>query len=62
LVSDHALRKEMGAQARRASEIYSIDRTNSIMIENYRKVIEAASGRKRGLGARLKRLLDKMRP
>ncbi len=62
LVTEHDLRCQMGLKARNASATYSIDRTTQIMLEHYRRVISKASGRKRGLRARIERLLDRMRP
>lgn len=62
LVTEHDLRRQMGLKACQASRAYAIDRTTQIMLEQYRRVISQASGRKRGLRARIERLLDRMRP
>ncbi len=62
LSTDHELRKRMGEQARQASGFYAIERTSAIMLENYQRIVEKSSGRKRGLRARFERLLDRMRP
>jgi glycosyltransferase involved in cell wall biosynthesis len=62
MVTEHDLRCEMGKKAQIASAAYSIDRTTQIMLGHYQRVIDQASRRKRGLRARLGRLLDRMRP
>ena len=62
LATDGDLRSKMSAAARSASAIYAIDRTTQIMLGHYRRVISQSRGRKRGLHARLARLLDKWKP
>jgi 1,2-diacylglycerol 3-alpha-glucosyltransferase len=46
LVKDHEQRRKLGEIARVDAELYSIERTNQMMIERYQKVIESAKNRK----------------
>jgi 1,2-diacylglycerol 3-alpha-glucosyltransferase len=58
MIVDSDARRRMGQQARLASEAYSINRTTQLMLECYKKVIQQSTGRKRGLSARVRRMLD----
>jgi glycosyltransferase involved in cell wall biosynthesis len=62
LVTEHELRRKMGMEACKQASIYAIGRTTQIMLEQYRKVIGRTLWRKRGLRARMARLIDRMRP
>jgi 1,2-diacylglycerol 3-alpha-glucosyltransferase len=46
LVKDNDLRRQLGERAKADAELYSIERTNQMMIERYQKVIELARNRK----------------
>jgi glycosyltransferase involved in cell wall biosynthesis len=49
LVMDHQQRQALAAQASQDAELYSIDRTNQMMLERYTRVIEVARNRKSNL-------------
>lgn len=61
LCIEHDLRRKMGAAARQASTTYAIERTTTIMLEHYERLVYAAQGKQRGLGVRLRGLLERMR-
>ena len=59
IVTDNALRKSMGERARLASKDYAIERTSTLVEEQYKRLIKQATGRKRGLRSRLTRILGR---
>jgi glycosyltransferase involved in cell wall biosynthesis len=61
LVVNPQERHEMGARARQASEQYAIERTTQMISERYRRLVEAAAGRKRRWRARMLRWWDGFR-
>lgn len=60
LAFDGEQRRIMGANARRAAEMYSIERTVNLMLECYRRVDEEAAPRRRSWRVRLRRGLDRI--
>lgn len=58
LSTDHELRQQMGVQARRAAQAFSIENTTRTMLECYRKVVQQTAGRKRSLRSRMTRMID----
>ena len=62
LVSDHDLRKKMGAAAKEAAKTFDIQLTSHLMEEQYQKVVQNTSLRKSGLRASITRLFDNWRP
>lgn len=61
LCLDRELRHKMGQAARKASEIYAIERTTQTMLEHYKHLVYRAAPRKRGLIVRLQSILEKFR-
>ncbi len=61
LVIDSDARKQMGQQARKASEMYAIERTTKLMLDCYAEVIHNVASRKRKLSARWLRWWDGLR-
>ena len=59
LITEHQQRREMGKRARQAAENYAIERTSQMMVERYQGVIRKAGGRKHGIRATLRRILDR---
>jgi glycosyltransferase involved in cell wall biosynthesis len=47
LATGHEQRKRMGQAARRAVDIYHIDRTTDLIVSHYQRLIECASQRRR---------------
>lgn len=62
LVTEGDLRRKMGVNARKAAEIYAIERTVKLMEERYHKVIQDSAGRRLGLRSRFTRWLDRAKP
>lgn len=62
LVSDGELRRKMGGQARKASQLYDIKRTTKLMEEKYEQLIWETRWRKRKLRSRMYRFLDRIQP
>jgi 1,2-diacylglycerol 3-alpha-glucosyltransferase len=52
-------RRDMGARAREAAQIYSIERTTEMLLERYTSVVSRTSDRKNSLRARWSRFLDR---
>lgn len=61
LVIETDARRKMAANARKAAEIYAIERTVKVMEEKYHKAVQSASVRKVGVRARFNRWLDQAR-
>jgi len=62
LVSEHNLRKKMGAAAKEAAKTFDIKLTSHLMEERYQRVVQNTSLRKSGLRASITRLFDNWRP
>jgi glycosyltransferase involved in cell wall biosynthesis len=60
LVTDQEVRKKMRAHAILAARTYAIERTTNLILEQYQRLVEAASGRKRGMRLRMTQLVDKI--
>jgi glycosyltransferase involved in cell wall biosynthesis len=58
LITEHDLRKKMGAAAREESTIYAIERTTRIMLRYYERLVSEARPRHRGLRFRLQSFLE----
>jgi 1,2-diacylglycerol 3-alpha-glucosyltransferase len=58
LITEHDLRKKMGAAAREESTKYAIERTTRIMLRYYERLVNEAQPRKRGLRFRLRSFLE----
>ena len=61
LVIETESRHKMGAHARKAAELYAIERTVKVMEEKYHKAVQSASVRRVGVLARFNRWLDRAR-
>jgi glycosyltransferase involved in cell wall biosynthesis len=61
LVTETESRRKMSANARKAAEMYAIERTVKLMEEKYQKAIQGAAARRVGLRARFNRWLDRAR-
>ncbi len=59
LVTENDRRRQMGEEARRVSEQYSIERTTAITLEHYHHLVNHVKTRKRSLRTRLTILLDR---
>jgi 1,2-diacylglycerol 3-alpha-glucosyltransferase len=60
LCLDPNLRAQMGASARKASSAYAIERTTSIMLKHYEKLVNEAEPRKSSWSIRLRKLLERI--
>jgi 1,2-diacylglycerol 3-alpha-glucosyltransferase len=60
LITQGEERRAMGAKAREAAQIYSIERTTDLLLERYASVVSGASDRKNSLRARWSRFLDRL--
>ena len=61
LVTRHKPRRQMGEQARQVSQAYAIERTTTLMLEQYQNVIKRVASRRVGIQARLRRFLENFR-
>lgn len=57
MVTEHDLRLSMGRQARKAADLYAIERTTRLMVERYLQVCGSSQGRRRGMQSRMFNLL-----
>lgn len=62
LVTDHALRLQMGEGARHASKAYDIKLTTQLMLERYTRLIKSAGVRNHTLRSRITRIMDNWQP
>lgn len=62
LCLDLNLRAQMGDSARKASSIYAIERTTSVMLQHYEKLANETLSRKRNWSARLRKILENFNP
>jgi glycosyltransferase involved in cell wall biosynthesis len=62
LVTEHDLRRKMGAAAREESTNYAIERTTRIMLRYYESLICEARTRKRGLRFRIRSFMEQFNP
>lgn len=60
LITQGEERRAMGANAREAAQIYSIERTTELLLGHYASVVSRASDRKNSLRARWSRFLDRL--
>jgi len=58
LVTNHDMRRVMGARARQAAAKYAIESTTEIMVRLYKQIVAKPNKRKQRLQARLLRFLD----
>jgi 1,2-diacylglycerol 3-alpha-glucosyltransferase len=58
LVTEHDYRHKLGAQAQLQAGDYAVERTTQILCEHYDHLIQRASGRRRGLRAKLIQIID----
>lgn len=58
LVTEHDYRHKLGAQAQLQAADYAIERTTQILCQHYNSLIQRASGRRRGLRAKLAQIID----
>jgi 1,2-diacylglycerol 3-alpha-glucosyltransferase len=58
LVTRHKPRRQMGEQARQAAQVYAIERTTRLMLQQYLNVIERVAKRRIGIRARLRRFME----
>ena len=61
LCLDRALMRKMSAASRKASEKYAIERTTQTLLSHYEQLVSASVPRKRGLGYRMRSLMEKLR-
>jgi len=61
LCLDAGIRREMGETARNKSEIYAIEHTTQIMLLRYEKLLAEFAPHRRGLGYRIRNLVEKLR-
>lgn len=61
LCLDAHLRRKMGKAARKASECYSIERTTSLMLEHYQRLVTESKSRKQGFRYRLRTFFEGFR-
>jgi 1,2-diacylglycerol 3-alpha-glucosyltransferase len=61
LCMDGRLREKMGTSARISSRKYAIERTTKIMLSHYERLLFEAGKQKRGMGYRLRSLLERYR-
>jgi glycosyltransferase involved in cell wall biosynthesis len=61
LVIETETRHIMAVNARKAAELYAIERTVKVMEEKYHKAVQSASERRVGVLARFNRWLDRVR-
>jgi glycosyltransferase involved in cell wall biosynthesis len=61
LCLDRPLRQKMGAAARAAAEKYDIERTTNVIIAQYERLVFGAIPRHRGLGYRLRSMVERFR-
>jgi 1,2-diacylglycerol 3-alpha-glucosyltransferase len=61
LVTFHEPRRQMGEQARLASQAYAIECTTRMMLEQYQNVVERVAKRRIGVQARLRRFMENFR-
>ncbi len=59
LVTEHEQRQKMGQCARQAADSYAIEHTSEMMLDRYLAVVRKAGGRKHGVRAKLRRILDR---
>jgi len=57
MATEHELRQSMGEQARKAAELYAIERTTRLMVERYQLVCAASQAKRRGMQSRMFGLL-----
>lgn len=60
LVTDPECRLEMGRQARSAAKIYDIEQTSQLLLDHYRRLILAATKKKRGFRQRFAQALGEL--
>jgi len=61
LVTQHKLRRQMGDRARQASQVFAIENTTSMMLEQYHHVIARVADRRIGIGTRIRRFMESFR-
>jgi glycosyltransferase involved in cell wall biosynthesis len=61
LVREHGLRQKMGENARKVSTEFAIERTTALMEDHYKRVIDKAKSRKRGIRVRFSRWVESLR-
>ncbi len=61
LCLDHDLRRQMGAEARRASAAYDIDRTTRAILKQYEKLIQNPRPKQTDRNMRLRKILERFR-
>ncbi len=59
LVLERDLRRRMGAEARRASAQYAIERTTQLMLEQYERLVREAAPRRQGLRFRIRSFFER---
>lgn len=62
LCLDQDLRKQMSISARKASTQYAIERTTSLMLRQYEKMVSESNSRKHSWRARLRGFLEQLKP
>lgn len=62
LCLDQDLRKQMSISARKASTQYAIERTTSLMLRQYEKMVAESNSRKHSWRARLRGFLEQLKP
>jgi 1,2-diacylglycerol 3-alpha-glucosyltransferase len=61
LCMDSDLRHRLGAAAQKSSEKYAIERTTHVMLQRYERLMTEFAPHRRGLGFRLRHLVEKLR-
>ncbi len=61
LVTEHNLRRGMGATARKASTQFAIERTTQLMLQQYEQLVRAAEPRHRGLRFRMQSFFEQFK-
>jgi glycosyltransferase involved in cell wall biosynthesis len=61
LCTDKELRSRMGEQALLASKKYDIQVTTGVLLQHYKRLVEAAKHRKKGPATKFTRLIDRFR-
>jgi predicted esterase YcpF (UPF0227 family) len=61
IVTEHDRRAQMSVNARKAAEVYDIQRTTRNLLDCYSRVIDESASRKRGVRIKIARFFDKWR-
>ncbi len=60
MVTETELRRQLGENAREASEQFAIERTSQVLLDAYERLVDKSQGRKRTIQTRVTRMLDRI--